>query len=216
MDLEIEPISGTSRPRSAFAVAAARWVWTLSIWIGVLWLVFFADRMVFGGQLVAHGIRPRTIDGLLGVVWAPFLHGSWSHLIGNTFGFVILGGIVLARSVSAFWVVTFLGALSCGAGTWLFGRANAVHAGASGVIFAYFGYLLFAGIFERRIGSLLLSLVVFLLWGGMLWQALPTHTAPTISWEGHLFGLAGGILAAKLLAAKKAQDTGPGALPGSQ
>jgi len=78
------------------------------------------------------------------------------------------------------------------------------HAGASGVIFAYFGYLLFAGIFERRIGALLLSLMVFFVWGGMLWQVMPTQSG--VSLEGHLCGLAAGALAAKLLAHRPETD----------
>jgi len=82
-----------------------------------------------------------------------------------------------------------------------------------GMIFAYFGYLLFAGIFERRLGSMLLSLLVFFLWGGMLWSALPTLNDQGISWEGHLSGLAGGIIAAKLLAQRKAPPQSASALP---
>ena len=95
--------------------------------------------------------------------------------------------------------MTLVGVLASGAGTWLFGRPG-IHIGASGVVFAYFGYLLFTGFFEGRIGSLLLSIAVFLIWGPTLYGVLPIPGAS--SWEGHVFGLIGGMLAAWVLAGR--------------
>jgi membrane associated rhomboid family serine protease len=205
MALDLDPLAPAApAPPSPFRRALRRRAATVATFIAILWIIWLVDLLLFKGSLVQHGIAPRTLRGLPGILWAPFLHASWSHLSGNTLGILMLGGLLIARYEAAFWAVSILGALATGIGTWIIGRPNAVHIGASGIIFAYFGYLLFAGIFERRISSLLLSLAVFLDWGSMLWSILPT--AGTISWEGHLSGLAGGALAAKLLARKRADS----------
>jgi membrane associated rhomboid family serine protease len=167
--------------------------------IGALWLVAGLNLFVFEGRLLIYGIQPRAEEGLRGVVLAPLLHGSWEHLLANTTGILIFGGLVILRSRSHFWMVTIVGAIASGIGTWLFGRP-AVHVGASGIVFAYFGYLLFTGFFERRIGSLLLSIAVFFIWGPTIYGILPLER--DISWEGHLFGFIGGILSAWVLAGR--------------
>jgi len=172
---------------------------TLAVAIGVIWLIFAINLFVFGGRLLAFGILPRAEEGLRGVVLAPLLHGSVKHLLANTAGILIFGGLAMVRSRSHFWMVTIVGAIASGIGTWLFGRP-AIHVGASGIVFAYFGYLLFTGFFERRIGSLLLSIAVFFVWGPTIYGILPLER--DISWEGHLFGFIGGMLAAWVLAGR--------------
>ena len=170
---------------------------TIVWFVAAIWIVTIIDMTVFGGRLQGYGIWPRTKHGLLGILCAPFLHGGIIHLIANTSGILVFGGLVILRSEAHFWVVTVVGALVGGFGTWLLGRP-VIHIGASGVIFAYFGYLLCTGWFERRLGALALSLVVFLLWGSTLFGILPLQRG--ISWEGHLFGLLGGAAAAWMLA----------------
>ena len=165
----------------------------------MIWSVGILDAAIFGGGLQAFGIIPRTEQGLVGIVATPLLHGGVHHLLANTGGVLIFGGLVMFRSERHFWTVTLVGALASGIGTWMFGRP-AIHIGASGIIFAYFGYLLFTGFFERRIGSLLLSVGVFLIWGPTLYGVLPVEG--NSSWEGHVFGLIGGILAAWFLAGR--------------
>lgn len=188
--------------KDTFSDGLRRRAWTIGTFVGVIWLVWLADAVAFHGWLIKHGVTPRTLHGLIGIIWAPFLHTSWAHVSGNTMGILLLGGLLILRNEAHFWAVSFLGALAAGLGTWLIGRGNSVHAGASGVVFAYFGYLLFAGIFRRSFGSLLISIAVFLIWGGMLWQILPTQTS--VSWEEHVCGLIGGAFAAKLLCTRKA------------
>jgi membrane associated rhomboid family serine protease len=167
--------------------------------IGLMWLAWIVDAVVLGGRLPAFGILPRTERGLLGIALAPLIHGGISHLLANTAGLLLFGGLVIMRSERHFWTVTLVGALVSGAGTWLVGRPG-VHIGASGVIFSYFGYLLFTGFFERRIGPLLLSIAVLVIWGPTLYGVLPTEGAS--SWEDHMFGLIGGMLAAWVLAGR--------------
>jgi membrane associated rhomboid family serine protease len=164
--------------------------------IVLLWGVLLVDAAL-GGRLMRFGIIPRTLTGLRGILFAPFLHSGVSHLVSNTIGFVLLGGLVLLRDEEDFWTVTAVGALVGGLFLWVFGRP-AVHVGASGVIFCYFGYLVSTGYFERRFGAMLLSVAAVVLWGGLFFGILPGQ--PGVSWDGHLSGLFAGILAASLLA----------------
>jgi len=164
----------------------------------LLWAIELANSLM-NNALNNLGIRPRNILGLQGIIFAPFLHGSWRHLISNTFPLVILSWLIMARDRSEWIAVTVLTAIASGLGTWLFGGAATVHIGASGVVFGYFGFLVTRAYFERSFGSIAISLLVLALFGGMIWGILPVRVG--ISWEGHLFGLLGGIAAAWTIAA---------------
>lgn len=164
----------------------------------VLWTIELANSLT-NDALNNLGIRPRNILGLQGILFAPFLHGSWRHLISNTFPLVILSWLIMARDRSEWIAVTVLTAIGSGLGTWLFGGATTIHIGASGVVFGYFGFLVARAYFERSMGSIAICLLVLALFGGMIWGILPVRVG--ISWEGHLFGLLGGIAAAWTIAA---------------
>jgi len=154
-----------------------------------------------GGPLPidAFGVRPRSTFGLIGILAHPFLHAGVGHLIGNSFALLLFGSMVMLKEESHLYITSVIAVLVGGLGIWIFGR-NANHIGASGLVFGLFGYLLSTGWFEKKIGSLILSIVVLVGWGSMLWGMLPT--ASFVSWEGHLFGFAGGVLSARLLARK--------------
>jgi membrane associated rhomboid family serine protease len=107
----------------------------------------------------------------------------------------------MLRETSDFFVVTIITMLVSGLGVWLTAPAYSIHIGASGVIFGYFGFLLLRGYFERSFAAILFSLIVGLLYGGLIWGVLPLQYG--ISWQGHLFGFIGGALAARLLAQSK-------------
>ncbi|NEO02697.1 MAG: rhomboid family intramembrane serine protease, partial [Moorea sp. SIO3I7] len=139
--------------------------------------------------------------GLRGILFAPFLHGGFSHLISNTIPFLVLGWFVMLQETSDFFVVTSITMVVGGLGVWLLGAPNSVHIGASVLIFGYLGFLLFRGFFERNLPSIFLSILVGFLYGGLVWGVLPSQ--PHVSWQGHLFGFIGGILAARLLARRK-------------
>ena len=164
----------------------------------VLWAIELANSLT-NDALNNFGIRPRNIEGLRGILFAPFLHGNWRHLISNTFPLIILSWLIMARDRSEWIAVTVLTAIASGVGTWLFGGAMTVHIGASGVVFGYFGFLVARAYFERSFGSIAISFLVLALFGGMIWGILPVRVG--ISWEGHLFGLLGGIAAAWTIAA---------------
>ena len=164
----------------------------------LLWFIEIVDQLLFGGSLDGFGVRPRTLTGLWGILWAPFLHGGFQHLIANTGPILILGSIVMvSRRLRDFFAITFIIVLIGGLGTWLIGPRFSVHLGASGLIFGYFGFLLLSAYFERSCRSIVIALVVLLLYSGIIWGVLPQGGG--ISWQTHLFGFIGGGTAAYLL-----------------
>ncbi|MBE9182733.1 rhomboid family intramembrane serine protease [Oculatella sp. LEGE 06141] len=173
----------------------------LAGFVTLMWVLEAIDQ-IFGGALDIYGILPRNPVGLRGILFAPFLHGNFAHLMANTIPFVILGWLVMWWRTVDFFVVSAIAMLVGGFGTWLIAPANTVHIGASGVIFGYLGYLLFRGYFERRTISILMSLAVGVFYGSLIWGVLPGQIG--ISWQGHLFGFVGGAIAARLLAQPRA------------
>ena len=184
-------------------------VWILGGLVAMLWAIEILDQFVFRvglrQTLDIYGIIPRHLIGLRGILFAPFLHGSFAHLIGNTVPFIALGWLIMLRETSDFFWVSLIAGFVSGLGTWIFGSPG-IHIGASGVIFGYLGYLLARGYFERSMVAIALSLFIAALYGSLIWGVLPTHIG--ISWEGHLFGFIGGILAARVLTTKKGVGNG--------
>jgi membrane associated rhomboid family serine protease len=167
------------------SLLAAMWGVELVDWIGGRWL-----------ELDQFGIVPRRVSGLLGIPLAPLLHAGWSHLAANSLPFAILGLFVMGRGERTFWTVSAGIVVLGGLAVWLLGRGQAVHVGASGLIFGYFGYLVALGVIERSMASILRALAVGLFYGSIIWGVLPNHRG--VSWEGHLFGLLTGIAMACL------------------
>ena len=180
---------------------------TLFGMVALFWVLEVIDVLLPILKLDAFGIHPRTLSGLGGIITAPFLHGGFGHLIGNTVPFLMLGGLIMLRDRKDWTVTTVLSALVGGAGIWLLGAANSVHIGASILVFGYFGYLISVGWFERKFGAIFLSLFVALFYGGMIWGVFPVLAGAGVSWEGHLFGALGGVLSAKLLYGRKNTST---------
>ncbi len=172
--------------------------------LALMWGIQLVNVTLFRGQLVGWGIHPREAVGLRGIVFAPWLHGSFNHLIANTIPFVTLGWLIMLQRTTDFLIVTAIAMGVSGLGTWLIGAANSVHVGASGVIFGYLGYLLLRGYFERSLTAIVLSVVVLSVYGSLIWGVLPQQSG--VSWEGHLFGLIGGG-AARLLAQRATEPT---------
>jgi membrane associated rhomboid family serine protease len=151
------------------------------------------------------GIRPHDIEGLDGIVFAPFLHASFEHLVGNSVPLILMGTFVLAAGVRRFLLSTALIAVVSGLGVWFFSPANSYTVGASGVIFGYLGVLLARGIVERRWWNIAVGLLIALLYGWQLLGVLPTDER--ISWQGHLFGFVGGLIAAVLFRRPRVRKT---------
>jgi membrane associated rhomboid family serine protease len=161
------------------------------------WILELVDRVAYGGTLDRFGIQPREVGRLWAILVAPLLHVGWVHLASNTGPFIVLGWLVLLRGIRDFVVVSVCAILIGGLGVWIFGAANSIHVGASGVVFGYLGYLLARGYFERSVWSVVLAIGAGILYGSVLWGLVPGQRG--ISWEGHLFGLVGGVAAARLL-----------------
>ncbi len=161
--------------------------------VALLWLVEILDA-VWSRNLEAYGVRPRDDEGLVGVALAPVLHGGWDHLSGNTVPVLVLGFLVLVggtgRGLAATAVIWLVGGL----GVWLTAPAYSIHLGASVLVFGWLVYLMVRGVFTRSAGEIILGIVLFLAYGGLLLGVLPGQ--PGVSWQGHLFGAVGGALAA--------------------
>jgi len=177
--------------------------------VAVMWAVELIDLLP-STDFDRWGIRPRRLTGLTGVVFAPFLHAGFGHLIGNTIPFLVLGCIIAASGIKRFVQVTVIVGLVSGLGTWLMSPAHTVHIGASGLVFGYLTYLVTRGVFERHIGQILLGLVVLFFYGSILWGLFPR---PGISWQGHVFGAVGGVLAAWVIHGRGGFDEPPPAPP---
>ena len=167
---------------------------TLGTTLGAFWVAFVVNAML-GGALNQFGVIPRTTDGLRGILFAPFLHGNLNHLIANTIPFLALGWMVMLRDARHFLPVTLFSMLGAGLMAWTLGAPGSVHIGASGVVFGYLGFLLLAGVYTRSFLSIVLSLVTAVLWGGLVLGIAPGQAG--ISWQAHLGGFVGGILAAR-------------------
>lgn len=176
-------------------------VQTLLTVIGIFWILEIIDSVFFQGNLDRFGIQPRNLVGLRGIIFAPFLHGGFGHLIANTIPFITLGWLTMIQETSDFYVVSILAAIVGGIGVWLFAGAGSIHIGASILIYGYLGFLLFRGFFQKNLPSILVSVIVFFLYGGLVFGVFPSRMG--VSWEGHLFGFIGGIIAAFAIAKEK-------------
>ncbi|WP_431877091.1 rhomboid family intramembrane serine protease [Amycolatopsis sacchari] len=164
----------------------------------LLYLVELVDAGLHH-RLDDEGIVPRTLVGLDGVAWAPLLHGSWGHLFANTIPVLVFGFLALASGLGRWLAVTGLIWVVSGLGVWLTGDSGTSTIGASGLAFGWLAYLLVRGLFNRAFGQLVVAAGLLLVWGGTLWGLLPGN--PGISWQAHLFGALGGVLAAWFAAA---------------
>lgn len=173
-----------------------QWVVAFALNLGfvaLLWVIEIADALT-PTALDQNGIRPRSEDGLWGILVAPLLHGGWGHLESNSVPLLVLGFLVAVVSTARWFAVVAWSWVVSGVGVWLTAPPSSVTIGASGVVFGLLTYLLVAGFRERNAVRILVGVGVFVLYGGLLIGVLPTDER--VSWQGHLFGAVGGVLAA--------------------
>lgn len=183
-------MTGTRTDTSARAVTAGA---LMLGWIAVLWVLESID-MATGQALDTYGVTPREPSELLDIVPAAFLHSGWEHVASNTLPLLVLGFIAALGGIRRFAAVALTVIVVSGLGVWLTAPPNTVTLGASGVVFGLFGYLLVRGFVDRRPLDIVVGVVIAVVYGSLLWGVLPTDSG--ISWQGHLFGLIGGVGAA--------------------
>ena len=160
----------------------------LLIFVAAIWVVFLVNGLLFDGDLNRYGLSPMALPyrwlsefepsvpylagSFRGILLSPMLHGSFSHLLSNTLPLLVLGGFVALRGTKTLVGVSLFVVVLGGLLVWLVGRP-AIHIGASGLVFGYFGYLLAQGWYERSFVSIVVAVAVLLLYGGMIFGALP-------------------------------------------
>lgn len=163
--------------------------------IGVIWGVSLFALFVAPQLVSLLAVVPRRLDGLPGVLGMPFVHDSLGHLMANTVPLIVFGLMLVVRGLRYFLGVALAVALLGGLALWAFGR-NAMHIGASGVVFGLFGFLVVRGLYERRLTSIAVTVLVTFSYGASMLIGIVPTTGP-ISWEAHLFGLLAGIVTAR-------------------
>jgi len=158
------------------------------------WMVRGVDYL-FDLGLNQYGLIPLKFNGLIGVLTSPFLHADLSHLSANTLPMLILGALLFYFYRGIAWSVLLLIWVLTGLWVWSFARGDAVHIGASGIIYGLASFLFFSGIIRRETGLMVITLLVTFVYGGLIWGVFP-HFFPkeNISWESHLMGLLAGLV----------------------
>ncbi len=175
--------------------------------VAVMWATEIID-IAANNRLDNYGIHPRDVGGLPEILAAPFLHVGFGHLISNTVPFLVMGAAIALGGLARVALVTLITAVVSGLGVWLVAPSDEVHLGASGVVFGYATYLVSRGILSRRLVEIGVGVLVAGIWGiGLLQGLLPQER---ISWQAHLFGAIGGVVAAVVLARRR--EAGPAAV----
>lgn len=171
------------------------------ILVSIMWIVFILDHIGFNFN--QFGIFPRHFFGLIGIVASPFLHGNLEHIISNTFPMLVLSSVLFIFYPNIAYRVLIYSTLIGGTLVWLLAR-EAMHIGASGLIFALLGFIIASGIYRRNLKSILIAVVIYILYGGIIGGIFPTN--PQVSFEGHLFGLIAGVFLAYQYRKSPAKD----------
>jgi len=174
--------------------------------VGSFVVLLFAIELV--NMLTLHalngvfGLRPRSADGVLDIFTFPLLHANLNHVLSNALPLIIFGFLVFMSGLRVFLTAVACSWLGSGAAVWLIG-AGGITVGASGLVFGLFAFLLVRGFFNRSWWQILLSVVLFMAYGSILFGLIPS-VAGYVSWQAHLGGAIGGVLAAVVLKARGA------------
>ncbi|GAA2865640.1 rhomboid family intramembrane serine protease [Streptosporangium fragile] len=174
--------------------------------VAVMWVVEVADY-VLPGEFDLYGIRAWDPEGLGGIFLAPFLHGGFGHLMANSLPLLILGFFAALRGIGRFLAASLIIVLVSGLGVWFTSSPTAVTVGASGLVFGYFGFVVARGLFDRRALDIVIGVGVAIAYYSIIWGVLPGEDG--ISWQGHLFGLVGGVVAAWVVRRKRRPAVSP-------
>ena len=190
---EADPVD----PRTQRAHDRRRWLRALNLSLVAVLVVFAVFAAQGGIDLDTWAVRPRSVDGLLGVLTAPLLHGSIEHVATNAIALLLLGTLAGGLYPRAtYWALPLMW-LGSGLGAWWLGEAGSRHLGASGVTHGLMFMVATLGLLRRDRPAVAAAMIAFLLYGGMLMSVLPREAG--ISWQSHLGGAVGGVVAAWLL-----------------
>ncbi len=157
--------------------------------MAIIWLVKFVE-VFFGISFANFGVEPRTISGLKGILFSPFIHGDFNHLFNNSVPLLILGSSLFYFYRPIAFKVLFWSVIMSGLWTWISARPS-FHIGASGVIYSLFGFLLMSGFIRKHYRLIAISFLVAFVYGSMIWGIFPIKEG--ISYEGHFWGLFAGL-----------------------
>jgi membrane associated rhomboid family serine protease len=193
------------------AAAARQSVEGIALLVGIvaiMWIIEAVNSVDHYALDSDGSLIPRDVDRVWAIFTSPFLHASWPHLIDNTIPFVFMGVIIALRGATKLALVTLIVIVVGGLGTWLIAPAGTQTVGASGVVFGYATYLFTRGLFERSVIQILTGVIVGVVWGGALVSSVVPHTG--VSWQAHVCGAVGGVIAAWLLASRRNAARPPG------
>jgi len=156
---------------------------------GILWLILFLDYFL-GLELTRYGLRPRHLEGLIGLLTAPLLHSGVEHMFSNTAPLIVsMTTILYLYPRSSFRVIPIIW-VGSGILAWVIGRPS-LHFGASGFVYGLLAFVFISGILRMDMRSVAISVMVWFLYGSMIWGVLPIR--PNMSWELHLSGAVLGV-----------------------
>ncbi len=186
------PAGSTPPDRAEVMLAEARKAFFVMVgFIALIWALQIANWADHYGLDASYGIIPRDVVRLPDIFIAPFLHFSWSHIEANSGPLFVFGFLAAYRGVWKFLGVTVLVIITSGLAVWFFQGGNTLGAGASGLVFGYFGYVLARGLIDRNLIDALVAVVMGLSFAYLFTVAIPG--APNVSWLAHLGGLIGGV-----------------------
>jgi membrane associated rhomboid family serine protease len=218
--------NGPSGSAEAMIAEARKALWVMVTFLAVIWSVQVMNWILGYHLSQDFGVRARDVSSLPDIFTSPILHGSWAHIEGNSGPLFIFGFLAAYRGVKKFLALTVLIVIVGGLGEWFTSPSNTVTIGASGLVFGYFGYVIVRGIFDRHKIDIVIGLVMALCFAYQFTALLPANG---ISWQGHVFGLIGGLIggwifrdrrpaaavAPSTTAGGSSRQVGPPATPGS-
>lgn len=160
--------------------------------IFIMWFVYWFE-ITFGYNFNQLGVFPRTIDGLKGVIFSPFIHSNAQHLFNNSIPLLVLLLALGYFYQPIAFKILLIGWIGTGVLTWLIARPS-FHIGASGIVYMLVSFIFFSGIFRKYYRLIAVSLAVIFLYGSMAWYLFPIEDR--ISFEGHTAGFLTGFLLA--------------------
>ena len=215
-------MAGTAKPRSTWTLGTAnpatvlagarKALFIMAGFIALIWIVQIVNWADHYQLTLHYGIRPHDVGSLPDILTAPFLHFSWAHIEGNSGPLFIFGFIAAYRGIRKFLGVTALIVLTSGLAAWLAESGGSVGAGASGLVFGYFGYIMVRGFFDRHAIDLLIGAVMALSFAYQFTVLVPQAG---IGWQAHIGGLAGGVLAGWVFRDRRPGKTLAAARPGA-